>query len=193
MNQTVFRDVLLTLTMLFMLCVFVMLPWLNPPSQENDADPPGNLIAAITWPEGNTDVDLWLDAPAELKPIGYSNKGGVVWNLLRDDLGNMPDATPLNYENAYSRGIVPGEYTINVHCYRCPELPVRVDVEVAINTGEPGKGSTQTLFTTTLNLEQNHQELTAVNFKLKADGTVDPASMNNVFRPLRAATKGDAP
>lgn len=189
MNNILFRDTLLNLVLMFVVMVLLILPHLNPPSSKSEAEPPGNLIAHIVWPVGDTDVDLWVDGPGEPVPVGYSNKGGLLWNLLRDDLGNSPDATPINFENAYSRGIVPGDYTINVHCYRCPQVPQNVAVEVSINTGEPGKSSLKPLVNTELKLVYSGQERTAIRFKLREDGTIEPGSMNAVFKALRSANK----
>jgi hypothetical protein len=183
---TVFRDFTLLMVLGFVAMVVWLLPHVNPPAQSTDAVPPGNVIVAIAWAEGNTDIDLWVAGPGEIVPVGYSNKGGVLFNLLRDDLGNLPDATPLNYENAYSRGVVPGEYVVNVHCYRCPVVPQKVDVEVSINTGGNGK-SVKPVATTALELRANGQEKTALRFRLDASGNIEPRSMNNIFRPLRPA------
>lgn len=176
----------------FLFLVLVMIPFLNPPTAEANARPPGNLMIHITWPEGNTDVDLWGHAPAEPVPIGYSNRSGVVLSLLRDDLGNWPDATPLNYESMFTRGIVPGEYQFNVHCFRCPQLPIKVDMEITLSmdAGKPGvKASSKPILTTSVELTKNHQEVTAIRFHMDAEGNVDPASMNHVYRPLRAMGK----
>lgn len=156
---TVFRDFTLLMVLGFVAMVIWLLPHVSPPAENASAVPPGNVVIAITWPPGDTDIDLWVTGPGEIVPVGYSNKGGLLFNLLRDDLGDRPDATPLNYENTYSRGIIAGEYIVNVHCYRCPVVPQKVDVEISINRGDNGKG-------------------------------VMPNSMNNVFRPLRAAKGG---
>ena len=64
------------------------------------------MIVDAQWPDNwRTDVDLWVQAPGDV-PVGYSNKGGVIMNLLRDDLGTN-DPTPLRYENQFSRGVPP--------------------------------------------------------------------------------------
>lgn len=183
---TVFRDFTLIMVLGFVAMVVWLLPHVNPPAQNADAVPPGNVVVAITWPPGDTDIDLWITGPGELVPVGYSNKGGLLFNLLRDDLGDKPDATPLNYENAYSRGVVAGEYVVNVHCYRCPVLPQRIDVEISINTGENSKG-VKPVATTAVELRTNGEERTALRFRLDAKGNLEPDSMNNVFRQLRAA------
>src|SRR5918994_1319642 len=173
---TVFRDFTLLMVLGFVAMVIWLLPHINPPAQSSDAVPPGNVVVAITWPEGNTDIDLWVTGPGEIVPVGYSNKGGVLFNLLRDDLGKMPDATPLNYENAYSRGVVAGEYIVNVHCYRCAVLPQRVAVEVSVNAGDRGKG-VKPIATTALELRANGEEKTALRFRLDEQGNVEPGSM----------------
>lgn len=182
-------DILFGMVFLLLALIVALLALINPPAEEAKAEPPGNLIVAISWPEGNTDVDLWVDGPGEPVPVGYSNKGGVLWNLLRDDLGASPDASPLNYENAFTRGIVKGNYTVNVHCFRCPQVPVPVDVEVSLNTGEPGKGSLKRLVTTTVELRATGQERTAIDFAITAEGRVIPESMNSIQQPLRSMGK----
>lgn len=187
-----YRDVLTNLlgvviTMLVSLLVMVSVEKVK---QKDDAtEPPGNMIVHVVWPQGDTDVDLWMDGPGEPVPIGYSNKGGLLWNLLRDDLGAQPDATDINYEDSFTRGVVGGDYTINVHCFRCPKLPQEVKVVVEINTGEPGKSSLKPLVNTTLKLVSDGQERTAIRFKLTAKGEIVPGSMNSVFKPLRSAKK----
>lgn len=191
MNNLSFRDLLFILLFGFVFMVIAMLPFLNPPAQEDNTEPPGNVIAAITWPEGDTDVDLWVYGPGEVLPVGYSNKGGVLWNLLRDDLGASPDATALNYENAYTRGITPGEYIINVHCYRCPVLPVPVTVEVSVKGDGPGKQAMKIIATTTVNLESLGEELTALRFELTKDGELVSGSMNHVYEELRSGIAGN--
>lgn len=185
-TSTVFRDFTMLMVLGFVAMVVWLLPHVNPPADNASDPPPGNLIVAITWPEGDTDVDLWLSGPGELNPVGYSNKGGVLFNLLRDDLGNSPDATPLNYENAYTRGIVPGEYIVNVHCYRCPVLPQKITVETSINTGEDGKGSKPIATTTTI-LTANGQEKTAMRFKIDSTGSLIDGTLSQMHTPLREA------
>ena len=82
------------------------------------AQPPGNVMIEARWPDAvDADVDLWVQAPGDV-PVGYSNKGGAIFNLLRDDLGTRADATGLNYEISFARGLPAGEYTANLHLYR---------------------------------------------------------------------------
>lgn len=186
MQSILFRDVLFLMVLVLYTVLWIILPYFNPPAEEQAAQPPGNVMVSITWPDGDTDVDLWITGPGEIRPVGYSNKGGVLFDLLRDDLGTLPDITGLNYENAYSRGITPGEFIVNVHCYRCPKVPVPVAVEVSVNTGENGKTGMQRIAVTKTILDRQGQEKTALRFKLDATGALVPNSLNSVFRPLRS-------
>ena len=69
---------------------------------------------------------------------GVLQHAGLYFNLLRDDLGAARDATPINYEIAYTRGVSPGEHTANVHLYRAAPDGRPVAVTVAVSTVRPG-------------------------------------------------------
>src|SRR4029450_10043412 len=84
---TVWLDTALLLLGGFVLMTVLMLTVINPPakSAETAGEPsPGNVIVEAKWAENiDADVDLWVRAPSD-KPVGYSNKGGRYFNLLRD-------------------------------------------------------------------------------------------------------------
>lgn len=196
--QTIFRDVVSNLLLgVLVMLVLALLYTAQKEAQSSEtkkADPVGDLIVHITWDPGDIDVDLWVDGPGEKVPVGYSNKGGKLWNLLRDDLGDVPDATPLNYEDAATRGIVQGEYTINVHCFRCNEynphdgvsvnhLPVTVQVEV--DEFKPGHQTMDHIATSTIVLRSECEERTALRFELNDQGGIVDGSLSSVFKPLR--------
>src|SRR5690349_3007004 len=100
------------------LAVAFALILMNPPQQSRaDEVPPGALTVQAFWPDDlDVDVDLWVLAPGD-RPVGYSNKDGRFFNLLRDDLGFVNDPSGKNFEVAYSRALPAGEYVINVHLY----------------------------------------------------------------------------
>ena len=86
-SGTVFRDVILLALLGFVAIVVLLLPHVNPDAEDKEAGvspASGNVVVEIHWPDGlNTDVDLWVQAPGDV-PVGYSNKGGRIFNLLRD-------------------------------------------------------------------------------------------------------------
>ena len=142
---TVFRDVVLLALVGFVAVVVMLLPQLTPPGAKtaDDVIPPGNLIVEVRWPdEVDADIDLWVQAPGDV-PVGYSARGGAVFNLLRDDLGIRADVTGLNYETSYWRGILPGEYTVNLHLYRKPSKADRIPATVvtSVKDGEQTSSS----------------------------------------------------
>src|SRR5688572_5701866 len=77
----------------------------------------------------DADVDLWVQAPGDV-PVGYSNKSGRIFNLLRDDLGRAQDITDYNYEVAYTRRMPGGEYVVNLHMYRGRSVSYPVGVKI---------------------------------------------------------------
>lgn len=188
MIRRVFQDKLFLLMMGFAAMVFMMLPHLNPPADESTVQPPGNVIVNIVWPKGDYDVDLWLYGPGESRPVGYTNKNGRLWNLLRDDLGVHNDPTGINYENGYTRGILPGEYIVNVHCYKCPRLPLPVNVVVSVKPVTEGNPAIKVIATTVATILSPKEEITALRFQLTKKGTLVPGTLNHRFVPLRAAT-----
>ncbi len=70
-------------------------------------------------------------------------------------------------------------------------MPVQIEVSLNKDAGKMGaKSGTKVILTTTVQLNKQGQERTAVAFKMSADGEIDPKSMNSVFKPLRSAKKG---
>jgi hypothetical protein len=95
----------------FVLMTIMMLVAVNPPAKSSEVEgvaAPGNVIIEAQWGDQlDADVDLWVQAPSDV-PVGYSNKSGRIFNLLRDDLGRAQDVTDYNHETAYSRGTPAG-------------------------------------------------------------------------------------
>jgi len=187
-SGTVFRDVIMLALAGFIAMVLLLLPHLNPPGEaaEENSQPPGNVIVELRWPdELDSDVDLWVEAPGDV-PVGYSNKGGAIFNLLRDDLGTRVDATDLNYEISYARGIAAGEYTVNVHLYRNPAGTFPVPVTVVTSVKATPDARAKQLLASELELAREGEELTVYRFTLSAEGELAPGSVHGLQRDLRA-------
>lgn len=183
MNHILFRDTLLNMLLGLTAVTIIALPMINPPAVADQGKQPGNMVVSIAWPEGSTDIDLWVKAPGDKIAVGYANRAGRVFNLLRDDIGTGLDELPLNYENAYSRGLPAGEYTVNVHYYR-GGVPIPVAVEVRMGKqGQPAG----LVFSDTVTLQAQGQERTAISFTVDADGKI--VAQNKVYKPLRVLPK----
>ena len=187
-GSTVFRDVIMLALVGFVALVILMLPHIQPKGARATAEaiPPGNVIVEVRWPdELDADVDLWVQAPGDV-PVGYANKGGAVFNLLRDDLGNRADATGLNYETAYSRGILPGEYTVNLHLYRNAAQTYPVPVTVVASVKRETDGSAKQLLASRVLLTQEGEETTVYRFRLTDVGGLVAGSVHSLFKELRS-------
>jgi hypothetical protein len=185
--SVVFRDMILLLFSGVVVCVILILAHINPLAQEvtTAVSQPGNVITEISWPpELDDDVDLWVQAPGDA-PVGYSNKGGKFFNLLRDDLGFQNDVSGINYEVSYSRGLPVGEYTVNIHFYRnrAGVLPVPVTAVVSVKN-TPADPPRQIL-AAKVALMREGEELTIFRFRLTDKGSVVPGSVTNLHRGLR--------
>ena len=191
--SVVMRDMITLALFGFEVMVIMLIPYVNPPGEEKsekaDVKTPGNVIVELRWPDDlDADVDLWVQAPGDV-PVGYSNKGGVIFDLMRDDLGTMRDVTNLNYEMSFSRGIVAGEYTVNVHLYRDNAGVYPVNVAVVVSVKPNNKESARRILSMKRQLFKEGEEITVVRFTLDKLGDLVPGSVNSLFRPLRSASK----
>lgn len=189
-GDTVFRDVIFLALAGFVAIVLLLLPFINPPAKADaEVESPGNVIVEIRWPdEVNADVDLWVEAPGDV-PVGYSNQSGMIFNLLRDDLGLKNDVTALNYETTYSRGIPSGEYTINLHLYRSASQYLPLTVTVVVSLKPDKTSSAKQILVTKKTLLSVGQELTVYRFSLDESGRLITGSVHDLPRPLRNATR----
>ena len=188
-SSIIFRDVVTLALVGIVALVIILLMHINPPGKNADSDvePPGNVIIEISWDHAiDADVDLWVQAPGDA-PVGYSNKGGQVFNLLRDDLGHTNDPSDVNLETAYTRGIPAGEYIVNVHFYRNRSKISPVTVNVVARVKANQHSTTKNIVSRKIDLQHIGSEETAFRFRLKDDGKLVKDSINTINRPLRSA------
>lgn len=183
---TMLSDVLFNPGMIFLMLFLMVLAFVNPPKKQTEAEEavvkmPGNIMVWIRWPDYvDVDVDLWAQSPGD-KPVGYSNRAGDTFNLLRDDLGNIRDTTKLNYEVIFGRDMPNGRYTVNVHLYRndseLTEVPVDADVFISHGSRSVSIEKKRVV------LKQVGQEITIVNFVLENEKLI---SKDYAHTPLRS-------
>lgn len=182
--ETVYRDVIFLALVGFVAMVIMLLPHIKKSTEEaQDHKAPGHVIVEMHWPQAlGYDVDLWVKAPGE-PAVGFWNQGGIVFNLLRDDLGDEGDATNQNYEVSYSRGIPAGEYIVNVHMYGPLPDGIVIPVSVVVST-RAHMGHTRQILQSTVNLRRRNQEETAFKFRLSAEGDLVEGSVSTLRHPL---------
>jgi hypothetical protein len=173
------------ITYLFVLAVLFM----NPVSKQGIIDPKAEYIITVTWPDKNpNDIDTYVEDPAG-NLINFSAAAAGLIHLDRDDRGNLNDTlningklieNPLNQEVTTIRGVISGEYIINVHYYATEDnKPVPVTIRVdKINP------KLEVLYYDTLTLERKDDEKTAVRFTVLSSGTV--TNINHIQKSLVA-------
>lgn len=182
----IFRDFLFSGLARVVFLVVLMIPLINLVKKQETTmvNSPGTVMVELRWPdESKSDVDLWIKAPGE-RPVGYSNKAGVHFNLLRDDLGYDKDPMKMNYENAYSRGIPEGEIVVNLHLYdKNDDGPIHCTVVVSTQVA---KFPTKVIAKKEVDLTFDGEELTVFRFKLDQDGNLVPGSLHDIPISIRS-------
>ena len=185
-----FRDMLFLLVFMYLLIGGIALAHVHKKAEESKgAQPPGNVIVELRWaPEIDADVDLWVQGPGDV-PVGYSNKGGAIFNLVRDALGRGGDPNSLNYEVAYGRGRWPGEYVVNAHLYRSADskFPIPITATVSVQGAD---GQVHEIVRSATELSFQGQEVTVFRFRLDEQSEMAAGSLNRLHKDLRAAASG---
>ncbi len=199
-NADAFTDLLFNALIGFVFMFAVALIFMNPIAKTGTIETKAEVLITVTWPDGNpSDVDTWIQDPGG-NLIWYAAKEAGLMHLDRDDTGTTRDVitvngatvlNPLNQEVATIRGIVPGEFVVNVHMYaydpgdlenssvRNPPIPVTVKVE-KVNP------IVKVVFYETVELRGQGDEITAVRFTLTPTG--DLTNINTLPKDLYGNT-----
>jgi hypothetical protein len=156
---------------------FIALLAMNPEAKEGKIETKAEFIITMTWPDDHPDdIDLYTEDPL----------GNIVWyhvresgflTLDRDDRGSANNSITVDgrkvsstfrQETVSVRGLVAGEYTVNVHYFlatRGGPVPVVVKVE-KINP------IVEVVSHDNITLNRMGEEKTAVRFRIAASGRV---------------------
>jgi hypothetical protein len=181
-----FTDVLFNVVMGFAFMVFIAFALIRPEAQ-TAVEVKAEMIMNVTWPaEHPDDVDIYVEDPGG-NIVWYHSKEAGFLALERDDRGNYRDTVvvngerilnPLNQETVTLRGIIPGEYVLNIYHYVANSTdPVPVTVKV-----EKINPRLEVIYYGTIELDHRGQEETAVRFTLDAEGNV--SDVNSRFKSL---------
>ena len=171
---------------------FLALLAIAPDSKEGKVDSKAEFIITMDWPDNHPDdLDLFVQ-----DPIGniawYRHREAGFLTLDRDDRGGANDfimvngkkiASPIREEIVTVRGILAGEYTVNVsHFQATTGEPVSANVKV-----QKLNPTAQVIFAYKFTLDHTGDEKTAVRFRLDAEGKVvdvsqRPKSLMETFR-----------
>ncbi|MBV8924349.1 MAG: hypothetical protein JOZ74_03155 [Bradyrhizobium sp.] len=175
---------------------FIALLAISPDSKEGKVDSKAEFIITMDWPDNHPDdLDLFVQ-----DPIGniawYRHREAGFLTLDRDDRGGANDfilvndrkiPSPIREEIVTVRGLVAGEYTVNVsHFQATTGQPVAATVKV-----QKLNPTAQVIFDDKVTVDHTGDEKTAVRFRLDAEGKVidvhrRPKSLLETFRNVRA-------
>jgi hypothetical protein len=182
-----FTDILFNALLGFAVMVFIAFALIRPDANAGTVDLKADMVITATWPDGNPDdIDLYVEDPEGNVVWYYVKEGGLI-HLDRDDRGNLHDTvevngreiqSPLNQETVTVRGIVPGEYVVDVFRYTATTgepIPVTVKVEKLNPT-------LSVVYYGQAVLDRKGDEKTAVRFTLDDKGNV--TGQDDTFRSL---------
>ena len=183
-----FYDMLFNMLIAFVFCFIVALLAMNPKAlKAGDIPSKAEYIITVSWPDRNpNDIDAWVQDPGGNLVWFRQREAGLMF-LDRDDRGDGNDAmlvngqrisSPFRQEVVTVRGIVPGEFTVNVQYYKSHDGQP-VDVTVSIIKVNP---RAEIVYYGQLKLARQGDEATAARFTLQADGKV--VNINTLSKTL---------
>ena len=172
-----FTDLLFNAPLGFTFLFLVAIMFMNPDAKSGLIDPKAEYILTITWEDNNPDdIDTWVEDP-DGQVIWFRSPEAGLLHLDRDDRGLLNDTitingeevtNPLNQEVVTIRGVVKGEYIVNLHYYASETLKA-VDVNIRLVKVNP---TLEVIYYGTVNLEKAGDEKTALRFNIGGDGKI---------------------
>ena len=171
-----FIDLLFNILIGFVFLFIVSFLLINPIAKRADIEVKAEFLITVMWPDNlEDDVDTYVEDPAGNLVWFRSREPGLM-HLDRDDLGKRNDEVvtaagtilfPENREIVTLRGIVPGEYVVNIHMYfKVGEEPVPVTVQIdKINPYS-------VVVRETIELKEKGEEITVTRFSVKSNGDI---------------------
>jgi hypothetical protein len=176
-----FTDLLFNTLLGFSLLFFISIIFMNPIARLGNITFKAEYIITVTWPDQQPDdIDVWVQDPnGNLLSYRDSDVGWL--HLDRDDQGDVNDTImidgvetvyPINQEVVTIRGIVSGEYIVNLQYYKSnTQLPVTATVKV-----EKVNPSLKVVYVDKVTLNNEDDEVTVLRFNLNARGEVESIS-----------------
>jgi hypothetical protein len=174
----------------FLLIIAVML--VNPEAKTGNVQLKAEYIITMSWKDFDPDdIDIWVEDPKG-DVVWYRNPEAGLMHLDRDDRGMLNDTltvngkvieNPLNQEIVTIRGVLPGEYVVNVNYY-ASETKKPVDVSVKVEKINP---VLQVVYYGTVTLQKQGDEKTVLRFTINPDATI--GAINFLPKHLVQATK----
>jgi hypothetical protein len=178
---------------------FIALLSVSPDAKQGKVDTKAEFIITMDWPDKHPDdLDLFVQDPAG-NIAWYRHREAGFMVLDRDDRGGENDfivvngkkiPSPIREEIVTIRGIVAGEYTVNVnHFAATTGKPVPVTVKV-----QKLNPTAQVIFDDKVFVDHTGDEKTAVRFTVDAKGKVTDVNrrQKSLMETFRSASRNGA-
>ena len=172
-----FLDVLFNTLLCFAALFAMSFILINPAKKDRNVVAKGEFMIIVTWPKDmDNDVDMYVEDP-EGHLVAFMRREEGLMHLDRDDLGQRNDVVQTqfgeieyneNREIVTLRGIVPGEYVINVHMYMRRDDSPTTPVTIQLDKINPFS----TIMIKRVTLGDSGDEKTAFRFTLDKEGEV---------------------
>ena len=182
-----FLDVLFNTLLCFAALFAMSFILINPSKTDRNVVAKGEFMIIVTWPKDmDNDVDMYVEDP-EGHLVAFMRREEGLMHLDRDDLGQRNDVVQTrfgeieyneNREIVTLRGIVPGEYVINVHMYMRRDVSPITPVTIQLDKINPFS----TVMIKRVTLGDSGDEKTAFRFTLDKEGEV--ADVNELPKTL---------
>lgn len=166
-----FTDLLFNVLLGFTFLFFITILFINPISKLGNVNLKAEYIISVDWKDNlPDDVDIWVEDPNG-EVVSYLKKDAGWLHLDRDDQGIINDKVvinnkeviyPLNREVVTLRGIIPGEYVVNLYLYE-NKSNHPVDVKLKIERVNP---TLKLVFFNDVVLPEKDTEITVARFLL---------------------------
>ncbi len=170
-----FTDLLFNTLLGFSFLFFITVLFINPISKIGNVNMKAEYIITVDWKDNlPDDVDIWVQDPNG-ETVSYLKKDAGWLHLDRDDQGIINDVVvidgeeiiyPINREVVTLRGIIPGEYILNLYLYE-HKSNAPVNVKVIIEKVNP---SLKLVYAKNVLLQTKDSEITVTRFYLDSNG-----------------------
>ena len=179
-----FTDLLFNILLGFTFLFFITMLFINPITKLGNVNMKAEYIITVDWKDSlPDDIDLWVKDPnGEI--VSYLKKDAGWLHLDRDDRGVVNDKIiidgkeviyPINREVVTLRGIIPGEYVVNLYLYDHKSNDP-VEAKIIIEKVNP---SLRLVFVGDVVLKNEDSELTITKFRLDSEGNFKSIYANN--------------
>lgn len=170
-----FTDLLFNILLGFTFLFFITMLFINPITKLGNVNMKAEYIITVDWKDSlPDDIDIWVKDPnGEI--VSYLKKDAGWLHLDRDDRGVVNDKIiidgkeviyPINREVVTLRGIIPGEYVVNLYLYD-HKSNSPVEAKIIIEKVNP---SLRLVFVGDVVLKSEDTELTITKFRLDSEG-----------------------